>query len=82
MRVTVIGRRGRCFERIAVVMRRRDRFLDGIMIVMVDVQMLPRPAWRQVVDGVAYLHHAREGAVEREDQRQEEGEKQSHCRRF
>lgn len=81
MRMAMIGR-CRCFEWIAVIRRGCGSALDGIMSVMVDMQMLPGLALWQVVDRVAYLRHGREGTVEREDQRQKDSEEQPHCDRF
>lgn len=76
MRVAMVGRRRR-FERIAVILGRR-----GVVTVMAYVQMRPGFAARRMIGGIADVRDAREGTVEREDQRQENGKKQSHCRRF
>lgn len=76
MRVAVVSRRRR-FERITVILGRR-----GFVAVMARMQMRPDLAARQMIGGIADVRDTSKGAVEREDQRQKDGKKQSHFRRF
>ena len=75
--MAMAGRRGGCLERIAVILRR------GVVVtVMAHMQMRSDFAARHMVRCIAYVRNAGERGIAGKDQRQEEGETQSHCRRF
>lgn len=79
MRVTMVGRRLGCFERVTVFLRLCCGSAPGrIMAVMIHMQMLPGFTSRQMVNRVTYARYAGVSGIERKDKRQKEGENGSH----